>query len=138
MEVFLKLTGLLLGTLLSDWLTDVLSRDFTLADIEQLHVSDTGFCYTRHRMNSDGESVSVTKRCVYQDECVSTGCVQHQTHMVCISCCEGNICNLPVPWNKTEAIFSAISPLNRAIGVSPGKTSVLCIITTTFLVNNFI
>ncbi|XP_060724827.1 ly6/PLAUR domain-containing protein 6-like [Tachysurus vachellii] len=175
MEVFLKLTGLLLGTLLSDWLTDVLSRDFTIADIEQLYVSatphpggfkcftcenaednyscnrwapdeycpkDTGFCYTRHRMNSDGESVSVTKRCVYQDECVSTGCVQHQTHMVCISCCEGNICNLPVPWNKTEAIYSAISPLNHAIRVSPGKISMLCIIiitttTTTFLVNNF-
>lgn len=36
MEVCLKL---LLSTLLSDWLTAVLSRDFTLADIVQLHLS---------------------------------------------------------------------------------------------------
>ncbi|KAF4080166.1 hypothetical protein AMELA_G00167390 [Ameiurus melas] len=170
MEACLKLTGLLLGTLLSDWLTAVLSRDFTLADIVQLHLSatphpggfkcftcedaednyscnrwapdkycprDTEFCYTHHRMNGDGESVSVTKRCVSRDECVSAGCMQHEAHMVCTSCCEGNICNLPVPWNKTEAIFSTNSPLNRVIRVSPGKVASLSIIIIFFMRNNF-
>ncbi|KAF5898723.1 kinesin heavy chain-like, partial [Clarias magur] len=41
---------------------------------------NTRFCSTRHHMDEDGESVSVTKRCVSRDECVSTGCVQHEAH----------------------------------------------------------
>ncbi|KAI5613654.1 ly6/PLAUR domain-containing protein 6 precursor, partial [Silurus asotus] len=169
MEVCLKLTGILLGTILSDWPKTVLSRDFTLADIVQLHPSatphpggfkcficedaednyscnrwapdqycpkDARFCYTRHQMNAESESVSVTKRCASQEECVSTGCIQDEAHMVCTSCCEGNICNLPVPWNETAAIFSTTSPLNRGIRVSPEKIISLSIFFI-FMLNNF-
>ncbi|XP_007257605.3 ly6/PLAUR domain-containing protein 6 [Astyanax mexicanus] len=85
---------------------------------------NTRFCYTRHQMNAGGESVSVTKRCVARDQCVSTGCVEQEGSMVCISCCEGNICNLPVPWNQTMAIFSTSYPLNQENRLCPGfKTS---------------
>ncbi|XP_028292494.1 ly6/PLAUR domain-containing protein 6-like [Gouania willdenowi] len=65
------------------------------------------YCFTRHMMSSGGDSVSVTKRCVAVDDCRSTGCVQmdHQGLMVCTSCCEGNICNLSLPWNQTGAVL---------------------------------
>ncbi|KAG7250906.1 hypothetical protein CRUP_019585, partial [Coryphaenoides rupestris] len=32
------------------------------------------YCYSRHTMNIDGDSVSVTKRCVALEDCLSTGC----------------------------------------------------------------
>ncbi|XP_058889831.1 ly6/PLAUR domain-containing protein 6-like isoform X2 [Acipenser ruthenus] len=75
----------------------------------------TRYCFTRHKMDSSGESISVTKRCVALEDCLSTGCTQpnHEGHEVCTSCCEGNICNLPLPRNETEAIFATTSPLNK-------------------------
>ncbi|MBN3292635.1 LYPD6 protein, partial [Polypterus senegalus] len=76
---------------------------------------ETRYCFTLHKMDSQGESISVTKRCVPLEECLSTGCtpIDHMGHKVCTSCCEGNICNLPVPRNLTDAVFATTSPLNR-------------------------
>ncbi|XP_015214094.1 ly6/PLAUR domain-containing protein 6 [Lepisosteus oculatus] len=73
------------------------------------------YCFTSHRMDSRGESVSVTKRCVPLEDCLSTGCAAlgPEGHKVCTSCCEGNICNMPLPRNETDAIFATTSPLNR-------------------------
>ncbi|KAF1519523.1 Ly6/PLAUR domain-containing protein 6, partial [Eudyptes sclateri] len=30
---------------------------------------------------------------------------------ICTSCCEGSICNLPLPRNTTDAVFTTLSPL---------------------------
>lgn len=35
---------------------------------------------------------------------------------VCTSCCEGNICNLPLPRNETDATFATTSPINQTNG----------------------
>ncbi|XP_066519612.1 ly6/PLAUR domain-containing protein 6-like [Hoplias malabaricus] len=99
---------------------------------DQYCPKDTRFCYTRHQMTAGGESVSVTKRCVARDECASAGCVEQEGHMVCVSCCEGNICNLPVPWNHTMAIFSPKSLLNRESSVCPGCSASICVFVTIF------
>ncbi|XP_076871812.1 ly6/PLAUR domain-containing protein 6-like [Brachyhypopomus gauderio] len=164
MVILLSLTWVLLGMLLSDWLTAVLSRDFTVKDIVWLHLSatphpggykcftceeaednyscnrwapdtycpkDTRFCYTHHRISSVGGSVAVTKRCVVQEDCLSTGCMAQDGHTVCTSCCEGNICNLSVPWNETMATFSTTSPLNGESRVSPGRSTTIIIIIVT-------
>ncbi|NXJ49300.1 LYPD6 protein, partial [Spizaetus tyrannus] len=32
---------------------------------------------------------------------------------ICTSCCEGSICNLPLPRNTTDAVFTTLSPLNK-------------------------
>ncbi|XP_017557615.1 ly6/PLAUR domain-containing protein 6 [Pygocentrus nattereri] len=166
MVVWLSLSWLLLVTLI--WLRVVLSRDFTLKDIINLHPSatpypggfkcftcedaednyscnrwapdqycpkDTRFCYTRHQMNSGGESMSVTKRCAARDECASTGCVEQGGYMVCISCCEGNICNLPVPWNLTMAVFSTKSLLNQESRVHPSCATSFSIFIIIFTLN---
>ncbi|XP_067116815.1 ly6/PLAUR domain-containing protein 6-like [Osmerus mordax] len=77
---------------------------------------ETRYCYTLHMMDVQGDSVSVTKRCVALEDCLSTGCtdVNNDGYQVCISCCEGNICNLQLPRNKTGAVFSTSSPLRSA------------------------
>ncbi|KAJ8351593.1 hypothetical protein SKAU_G00230690 [Synaphobranchus kaupii] len=76
---------------------------------------ETRYCYTRHKMDFEGDSLSVTKRCVALEECLSTGCtdVDHEGNKVCTACCEGNICNLPLPRNETDAVFATTSPINR-------------------------
>ncbi|MBN3306562.1 ly6/PLAUR domain-containing protein 6 [Amia ocellicauda] len=76
---------------------------------------ETRYCFTQHTMDSRGESVSVTKRCVPLEDCLSTGCIQlnPEGHKVCTSCCEGTICNMPLPNNETDAIFATTSPLNK-------------------------
>ncbi|XP_027691285.1 ly6/PLAUR domain-containing protein 6 [Vombatus ursinus] len=76
---------------------------------------ETRYCYTQHIMETTGNSISVTKRCVPLEECLSTGCVdlEQEGHKVCTSCCEGNICNLPLPRNETDAIFATTSPINQ-------------------------
>ncbi|XP_063067627.1 ly6/PLAUR domain-containing protein 6-like [Engraulis encrasicolus] len=77
---------------------------------------ETRYCYTEHKMTEAGDSVTVTKRCVALEECLYTGCtdVLDEGHKVCTSCCEGNICNMPVPRNETSAVFATVSPLNRS------------------------
>ncbi|XP_020772847.2 ly6/PLAUR domain-containing protein 6-like [Boleophthalmus pectinirostris] len=91
---------------------------------------ETRYCYTLHVMDSAGNSVSVSKRCASLDECRFTGCapLAHNGQQVCSSCCEGNICNLWVPRNESNAIFSSMSPLRGA-----GSK-----LTTTILTNSII
>ncbi|XP_034534063.1 ly6/PLAUR domain-containing protein 6-like isoform X2 [Notolabrus celidotus] len=74
---------------------------------------DAKYCYTLHMMEKNGDSVSVTKRCVSIKDCLYTGCAEiaENGNQVCSSCCEGNICNLLVPRNESSAIFSSNSPL---------------------------
>ncbi|KAM9669953.1 ly6/PLAUR domain-containing protein 6 isoform 2-T2 [Dama dama] len=79
---------------------------------------ETRYCYTQHTMEVTGNSISVTKRCVPLEDCLSTGCrdSEHEGHKVCTSCCEGNICNLPLPRNETDATFATTSPINQTNG----------------------
>ncbi|XP_069786606.1 ly6/PLAUR domain-containing protein 6 isoform X2 [Narcine bancroftii] len=37
---------------------------------------ETHYCYTRHKMNANGDSSLVTKRCVSLKDCLSVGCTQ--------------------------------------------------------------
>ncbi|KAH0499849.1 Ly6/PLAUR domain-containing protein 6 [Microtus ochrogaster] len=79
---------------------------------------DTRYCYTQHTMEVTGNSISVTKRCVPLEECLSTGCrdSENEGYKICTSCCEGNICNLPLPRNETDATFATTSPINQTNG----------------------
>ncbi|KAK7824419.1 hypothetical protein U0070_025215 [Myodes glareolus] len=81
-------------------------------------LTDTRYCYTQHTMEVTGNSISVTKRCVPLEECLSTGCrdSEHEGYKICTSCCEGNICNLPLPRNETDATFATTSPINQTNG----------------------
>uniref|UniRef100_A0A8C3TZ83 LY6/PLAUR domain containing 6 n=1 Tax=Catharus ustulatus TaxID=91951 RepID=A0A8C3TZ83_CATUS len=81
----------------------------------------TRYCLSQHMMKASGESVSVTKRCVALEECLSTGCtyIKHEEYKVCTSCCEGSICNLPLPRNASDAVFSTLSPLSATPPLSP-------------------
>uniref|UniRef100_G3N0Q5 LY6/PLAUR domain containing 6 n=1 Tax=Bos taurus TaxID=9913 RepID=G3N0Q5_BOVIN len=81
-------------------------------------LAETRYCYTQHTMEVTGNSISVTKRCVPLEDCLSTGCrdSEHEGHKVCTSCCEGNICNLPLPRNETDATFATTSPINQTNG----------------------
>ncbi|XP_053327546.1 ly6/PLAUR domain-containing protein 6 [Spea bombifrons] len=76
---------------------------------------ETKYCYTQHTMDSSGESVSVTKRCASLEHCLAAGCQEssRRGQKICTSCCEGNICNLPLPRNETDAVFLH-SPLNSS------------------------
>ncbi|KAJ6665389.1 hypothetical protein lerEdw1_003229 [Lerista edwardsae] len=76
---------------------------------------DTRYCYTQHVLEKNGKSVSVTKRCVPLENCLITGCIEHAHEglTVCTSCCEGNICNLPLPRNASDAIFATTTPINH-------------------------
>ncbi|XP_078408655.1 ly6/PLAUR domain-containing protein 6 isoform X1 [Cetorhinus maximus] len=75
----------------------------------------TQYCYTRHKMNAKGDSSLVTKRCVTLKECLSVGCTEldNEGNKVCTSCCEGTICNLPLPRNTSQAVFATLSPINQ-------------------------
>ncbi|NWW07427.1 LYPD6 protein, partial [Oreocharis arfaki] len=44
----------------------------------------TRYCLSQHMMKASGESVSVTKRCVPLEECLSTGCtyIRHEEYKV--------------------------------------------------------
>ncbi|KAG2459320.1 KIF5C protein, partial [Polypterus senegalus] len=50
---------------------------------------ETRYCFTLHKMDSQGESISVTKRCVPLEECLSTGCtpIDHMGHKPCPFVC---------------------------------------------------
>ncbi|EPY78798.1 ly6/PLAUR domain-containing protein 6 [Camelus ferus] len=45
---------------------------------------ETRYCYTQHTMEVTGNSISVTKRCVPLEDCLSTGCrdSEHEGHKV--------------------------------------------------------
>eukprot|EP00058_Branchiostoma_floridae_P000518 XP_002586006.1 hypothetical protein BRAFLDRAFT_132644 [Branchiostoma floridae] len=75
--------------------------------------SSTKYCHTLHRMNGEGGSVMVRKKCAAVEDCTpnTVGCsINTDGSMVCIACCEGNICNPEVPTNHTTAIFATITP----------------------------
>ncbi|KAF7647840.1 hypothetical protein LDENG_00165950 [Lucifuga dentata] len=100
------------------------------------------YCYTCHEMEVEGDSVSVTKRCAVLQDCLSTGCTHthQQGNKVCTSCCEGNICNLSLPWNETDSIFSTALPLSTAAGLPEGHalTFPLLILPHLFLISSHI
>ncbi|XP_056391328.1 ly6/PLAUR domain-containing protein 6 [Hyla sarda] len=77
---------------------------------------ESRYCYSQHVMAASGESWSVTKRCASLEQCLNTGCRESgpQGHKVCTSCCEGNICNMALPRNYTDAIFATTSPLSHS------------------------
>ena len=47
-------------------------------------LTETRYCYTQHTMEVSGNSISVTKRCVPLEDCLSTGCrdSEHEGHKV--------------------------------------------------------
>lgn len=47
-------------------------------------LTETRYCYTQHTMEVTGNSISVTKRCVPLEDCLSTGCrdSEHEGHKV--------------------------------------------------------
>ncbi|XP_075937154.1 ly6/PLAUR domain-containing protein 6-like [Anarhichas minor] len=95
------------------------------------------YCYTRHTIDGEGDSVSVTKRCVALEDCLSTGCTDmgHEGNKVCTACCEGNICNLPMPWNQTDTIFTTTSPLSSTVGRSQSHTLTLSLFMASFTIS---
>ncbi|CAN9498059.1 unnamed protein product [Ophioblennius macclurei] len=87
------------------------------------------YCYTRHTMDMDGNSVFVTKRCAAVEDCLSSGCsaTLHEGRQMCSACCEGNICNLSVPWNQTDAIFTAKSSLSNIAAPSSRRLTAMLV-----------
>ncbi|XP_034463687.1 ly6/PLAUR domain-containing protein 6-like [Hippoglossus hippoglossus] len=81
---------------------------------------ETKYCSTLHMMDHNGHSVSVTKRCATLADCLYTGCtdVIVNGYQVCSSCCEGNICNVLVPRNESNAVFST-SVVSSSGGLRP-------------------
>eukprot|EP00079_Xenopus_tropicalis_P010462 XP_002935338.1 PREDICTED: ly6/PLAUR domain-containing protein 6B [Xenopus tropicalis] len=76
----------------------------------------THFCKTVHHFNSQGKSTSVTKKCATREECHAVGC-HHRLdsgHMECVSCCDGMICNVEVPTNHTNAVFSVMKSYRKS------------------------
>uniref|UniRef100_A0A8C7YTZ3 LY6/PLAUR domain containing 6 n=1 Tax=Oryzias sinensis TaxID=183150 RepID=A0A8C7YTZ3_9TELE len=95
---------------------------FLLIIFIRVFILGTMYCYTRHMMDDNGGSVSVTKRCATLENCQLTGCVNvtHTGYQMCTSCCEGNICNIMVPRNDSSAVFSSTSPLvSSGRGLNP-------------------
>nr|XP_056717479.1 ly6/PLAUR domain-containing protein 6 [Euleptes europaea] len=75
---------------------------------------DTRYCYTEHMLEAGGKSISVTKRCARLEHCLATGCLAFPDGLkICTSCCEGNICNLPLPRNASDAVFATTTPINH-------------------------
>ncbi|BES94257.1 Hypothetical protein NTJ_07066 [Nesidiocoris tenuis] len=66
------------------------------------------FCHTLHIMDSTGASVVVNKKCADSTECwpLGVGCVIVDTQTICVSCCDEMYCNVTVPTNQSNAIFS--------------------------------
>ncbi|CAH1406895.1 unnamed protein product [Nezara viridula] len=74
------------------------------------------FCHTLHIMDSTGASVIVNKKCADTTECwpMGVGCVMVDTQTVCVSCCDEMYCNVTVPTNQSNAIYSNRRTKNRA------------------------
>ncbi|KAK1798860.1 hypothetical protein P4O66_007142 [Electrophorus voltai] len=129
MVVLLSLTWLLLEMLLSDWLTAVLSRDFTLKDIVQLHLSATPYpgsfkCFICEEAD-DNYSCNRWAPDTYCPKCIHTCTTWSALPAV------RETCNLPVPWNETTAIFSTKYPLNRESRICPSSATTITIIILT-------
>ena len=57
---------------------------------------------------------------------------------VCTACCEGNICNLALPRNETEAVFTTTSPLSDASTLSQSYGLTSALLALTFLTSTYI
>lgn len=95
----------------------------------------TKYCYTSHHMNhTSGESYQVTKKCAINDVCSPhiVGCLpSHKLdHKICISCCEGSLCNRGVPTNESTAVFTTVTPYNRAAMQVGNKYLLLLVLLT--------
>ncbi|KAF6210960.1 hypothetical protein GE061_014073 [Apolygus lucorum] len=66
------------------------------------------FCHTLHIMDSTGASVIVNKKCADASECwpLGVGCVLVDTQTICVSCCDEMYCNVTVPTNQSNAIYT--------------------------------
>ncbi|XP_034037833.1 ly6/PLAUR domain-containing protein 6-like, partial [Thalassophryne amazonica] len=98
---------------------------------------DSRYCYTFHMMDTQWNSVSVTKRCAALADCQISGCadVSDNGYHGCSSYCEGNICNLLVQRNESNAIFSTSPPLvNLSRKLLPAMMT--CIISSVITVNH--
>ncbi|XP_046697083.1 ly6/PLAUR domain-containing protein 6 isoform X1 [Silurus meridionalis] len=97
---------------------------------------ETKYCSTLHKLDFGGNTVSVTKRCVALEDCLATGCTDsdHERIRMCVSCCEGNICNMALPRNETDAVFATTSPLNACDRVAaPARPLLLSFLLLLFL-----
>ncbi|KAM8789940.1 ly6/PLAUR domain-containing protein 6B isoform 2-T4 [Rhynchonycteris naso] len=85
----------------------------------------TQYCLTVHHFTSHGRSTSVTKKCASRSECHFVGCrhSQDSEHTECRSCCEGMICNVELPTNHTNAVFTVM----HAQRTSGSSTHMLCL-----------
>ncbi|CAJ0930043.1 unnamed protein product [Ranitomeya imitator] len=104
-----------------------------IPNVQCMFPPDTRYCYSQHLMDPLGESLSVTKSCASLGKCLNTGCRESdlQGHRVCSSCCEGNICNMAVPRNDTDAVFATTSPLSHSQRHSAhSATYLLCLVFT--------
>lgn len=65
------------------------------------------FCHTLHIMDSKGTSVLVNKKCTGAKECQrnKVGCVEIDTQLMCVSCCDQDYCNVNIPSNASTAIY---------------------------------
>ncbi|CAH0549769.1 unnamed protein product [Brassicogethes aeneus] len=65
------------------------------------------FCHTLHIMDSKGTSVLVNKKCTTDKECQrnKVGCIEIDSQLMCVSCCDQDYCNTNVPVNSSNAVF---------------------------------
>ncbi|KAL4635579.1 ly6/PLAUR domain-containing protein 6B [Arapaima gigas] len=87
---------------------------------------DAELCMTVHRFGGHGRSRSVTKRCATRDDCRAVGCRHHRNlgHTECVSCCEGLVCNIEVPTNRSNAVL-VLSSSSDSLCVPPILTVAL-------------
>ncbi|XP_052003975.1 ly6/PLAUR domain-containing protein 6-like [Xyrauchen texanus] len=99
---------------------------------------ESRYCYTHHKMSWNGTTVTVKKHCVALEDCLSTGCteIDHEGNKVCTACCEGNICNMPLPRNETDAIFATTSPINESIRLAQSHMLLLSVCTISLMLHS--
>lgn len=82
---------------------------------------NTQYCLTVHHFTSHGRSTSITKKCASRSECHFVGChhSRDSEHTECRSCCEGMICNVELPTNHTNAVFTVMHAQRTSGGGAP-------------------
>uniref|UniRef100_A0A672TAY2 Uncharacterized protein n=1 Tax=Sinocyclocheilus grahami TaxID=75366 RepID=A0A672TAY2_SINGR len=128
------------GLMLTAIIKAVQSRDFTEKDIIFLHPSKLiseipNSFITVSRTSQNPLSCVPARQCAAGDIriCSMSQWGLRERVCVCTSCCEGNICNMPLPRNETDAIFATTSPINDSIRPAQSPTLLLsvCIISLT-------
>ncbi|NXM21716.1 LYPD6 protein, partial [Ploceus nigricollis] len=69
----------------------------------------TRYCFSQHMIYN-----KYIKKCFPWNSSfpVGPGIPHSLFSQVCTSCCEGSICNLPLPRNASDAVFATLSPLS--------------------------